>query len=180
MSTPSASGTPTSTAAARRRPWWLRWLLRRSDANAGGPANPDLRLIETAILIVAGLVLAVATANDIGRSVHITERLKIDAHTYRYYMHTQGHVTKSIRKVPVTPAIYSKVDVACSPPPGGPRASTCLVIGGAVHASPSGQVRDVIGGYRLLPGSRNRYAARYACFGVSAAQQLCGASGPKP
>ena len=166
-------------ARERPQPRWQRWLLRRSDANADGPANPDLRLIETAILIVAGLVLAVATANDIGRSVHITERLKVDAHTYRLYMHTQRGVTTSIRKVSMTPGIYDKTDVACSPPLGGARGSTCLVINGPVRSSPNGQIRSVTGGYQLLPYSRNRYVARYGCFGVSAQSQLCGAKPPR-
>lgn len=170
MSAPAPTPVPPAGAPA-----WRRWLLRRSDANAAGPANADLRLVETAIVIVAGLVLAVATVNDIGRAVHINERLRIDAHTYRYYMHTQRGVATSIRKVAVTPAVQGKVDVACSPPPGGPRGSTCLVIGGPVHPSASGQQRAVLGGYELLPRQRNRYYARFGCFGAPARQQLCGA-----
>jgi hypothetical protein len=174
----------TADASAPQRPArqpraWLRWLLRRSDANADGPSNPDLRLIETAVLLVAGLVLAVATVNDIGRSVHISERIGVDQHTYRYYMHTQGGVATSIRKVPVTPGTRTKVDVACSPPPGGTRGSTCLVIGGPAGGAGPQHQRTIEGGYRLLPDSRNRYVARYGCFGVSARQQLCGASPPR-
>ena len=164
---------------ARQPPAWLRWLLRRSDANADGPSNPDLRLIETAVLLVAALVLAVATVNDIGRSVHITERVKVDQHTYRYYMHTQGGVATSIRKVSITPGAGTKIDVACSPPPGSSRGSSCLVIGGPVGGAGAQHLRTVEGGYRLLPNARNRYVARYGCFGVPARQQLCGASPPR-
>ena len=176
MSTADAS---VSQPPGRRPPAWLRWLLRRSDANADGPANADLRLIETAVLLVAGLVLAVATVNDIGRSVHITERVKGDQHTYRYYMHTQRGVATSIHKVSVTPGTMTKVDVACSPSPGGPRGSSCLVIGGPARGAGAQHQRTVEGGYRLLPNSRNRYVARYGCFGVPARQQLCGASPPR-
>jgi hypothetical protein len=176
MSTADAS---VSQRPGRRPPAWLRWLLRRSDANADGPSNQDLRLIETAVLLVAGLVLAVATVNDIGRLVHITERVKLDQHTYRYVMHTQGGVTTPIRKVSVTPGSTTKVDVACSPPIGGPRGSSCLVIGGPAGGTGAQHLRTVEGGYRLLPGARNRYAARYGCFGVPARQRLCGASPPR-
>jgi hypothetical protein len=176
MSTADAS---VSQRPGRRPPAWLRWLLRRSDANADGPSNQDLRLIETAVLLVAGLVLAVATVNDIGRSVHITERIKLDQHTYRYVMHTQRGVVTSIRKVSVTPGSTTKIDVACSPPAGGPRGSSCLVIGGPARGVGAQHLRTVEGGYRLLPGSRNLYVARYGCFGVSARQRLCGASPPR-
>jgi hypothetical protein len=176
MSTADAS---VSRGPARRWPGWLRWLLRRSDANAGGPANQDLRLIETAVLLVAGLVLAVATVNDIGRAVHITERIKLDQHTYRYYMHTRGGVATPIRKVAVTPGSTSKVDVACSPQPGGAHGSSCLVISGPAHGSGPQHLRIVEGGYRLLPNARNRYVARYGCFGTSARQALCGARPPR-
>ena len=175
----SATDASVSQRPGRQPPSWLRWLLRRSDANAGGPSNPDLRLIETAVLIVVGLVLAVATINDIGRSVHITERVKRDQHTYRYVMHTRGGVTTSIRKVSVAPGSTTKVDVACSPPPGGPRGSSCLVLGGPADGVGPQHLRTVEGGFRLLPGSRNLYRARYGCFGVPAQQQLCGASPPR-
>jgi hypothetical protein len=131
------------------------------------------------VLLVAGLVLAVATVNDIGRSVHITERIKLDQHTYRYVMHTHGGVATAIRKVSVTPGSTTKIDVACSPTPGGPRGSSCLVIGGPAGGVGVQHLRRVEGGYRLLPGSRNLYAARYGCFGVPARQQLCGASPPR-
>ena len=160
-------------------PGWLRWLLRRSDANAAGPANRDLHLVESAVLIVAVAVLAVATANDIGRAVHINERVTVDKHTYRYYMHTRAGVTTPIRKLSVTPGTNTKVDVACSPPPGGIRGSSCLVIGGPPGGSGPQHVRDVIGGYSLLPNSRNRYVARYGCFGQPASDQLCGARRPR-
>ena len=160
----------------RPQPVWLRWLLRRDDANAGGPRNPDLRVIESAVLIAAVVVLAVATANDIGRAVHITERIKVDQHTYRLYMHTTGGVTTPIRKVSVTPGVNTKVDVACSPPPGGIHGSSCLVINGPRGGTGPQHARTVIGGYRLLPSSRNRYVARYGCFGQPARERLCGAA----
>lgn len=163
---------------ARARPGWLRWLLGRSDANAGSPSNRDLRLIETAILIVAGLVLAVATANDIGRAVHITERIKVDQHSYRVYMHTKGGVTTPIRKVSITPAVYGKRDTACSPPIGTAHGSACLMLDGPAAGTGPRRVRTVVGGFRLLPNARNRFGARYACFGLAAQLRLCGAQPP--
>lgn len=166
-------------ASISRRPGWLRWLLRRSDANAAGPANRDLRLLETAALIVAGVLLAVATVNDIGRAVHITQRVKADQHTYRVYMHTRGGVATSIKKVDVTTAQRGKIDIACSPSPGGQLASSCLFISGPIRGrSPTWQ-RTVIGGFTLLPHRRNFYRARYGCFGNAAREQLCGAR-PRP
>ncbi len=63
----------------QRLPPWLR--PRTVELKGGG----NLRLIETTLLVLVGVVLATATVNDVARQVGINQRLIADLKTWRHY-----------------------------------------------------------------------------------------------
>ena len=74
-STPAGGGAdPTG-----RLPAWLR--PRAIEL----PGSGRMRLIETTLLILVGVLLAVATANDVVRQTHVNHRLIADLRTWRSY-----------------------------------------------------------------------------------------------
>ena len=75
----SAAPTP-----AGRPPWgWLpAWLRPRS---AEVPGSGQLRLVETTLLVLVGVLLAVATVNDVVRQTNVNHRLIADLRTWRAY-----------------------------------------------------------------------------------------------
>jgi hypothetical protein len=133
----------------------------------------SLRLAETTILVLFGVLLAIATVNDVARQTHVNHRLIADLRTWRavtghdYHNLTisrdlEGHTTR---------------DTVCgNVSPGGPKERTqvCVTLVGPTI----GGERTIGGGFYLPPMSENESSKRYACFGAAAQASLCGRSAP--
>jgi hypothetical protein len=143
-------------------PAWLRPRAREL------PGSGRLRLIETTLLALLGLLLAIATVNDVARQTHINHRLIADLATWRAYTGHPYH-NLSIEQELFGPA--SQHEVVCgNTSPGGLKARTqlCLVIYDPI----SGGRRTVHGGWYLPPKVEDVRADRYGCFGA-ASQGMC-------
>ncbi len=153
--------------AAEERGWeWLPPRLRPRSAEL--PGTGQLRLVETTLLILVGVFLAVATINDVARQSAVNERLSADVATWRHYT---GH---SYHNLSVDQQLFgsaSEREVVCgntSPGPPKERTQLCLLIWGPLI---DGR-RAIHGGWYVparLPDTR---AARYGCFGAGA-RGLC-------
>ncbi len=128
-----------------------------------------VRLIETTLLVLIGVVLLAATVNDLARQAGVNHRLIADLATWRHYT---GHDYHNLSIDQQLLGENSQREVVCgNTRPGPPKASTqlCLAIWGAVV---DGR-RTVHGGW-YLP-AKLEYdvrAKRYGCFGP-AAQGIC-------
>jgi hypothetical protein len=137
-------------------------------ARAGGRRESgDLRAVETTVLLLLALLLAVATINDVVRQTHVNERLVSDLDTWRAYTHLNYHnlfVTQDYE--------HFKHEVVCgNTRPGEPRqhVQLCLVVKGpVVHGR-----RRVSGGWYLPPRAENASTYRYRCFGSAPAEFTC-------
>lgn len=123
----------------------------------------SLRLVETTLLLIAALILAVATVNDLLREVHVNQRLIADLRTWRHYT---GHDYRNVSTDQELLGTATKRDVACgNTSPGAPKTKTqiCLVLTGPVRDG----MRHVAGGWYLpanLEDDVREY--RYGCFGA--------------
>jgi hypothetical protein len=127
-----------------------------------------VRLIETTVLLLAALLLALATVNDVVRQAGVNHRLIADLRTWRAYT---GH---DYHSVGIEQDIYGHSDreIVCgNTAPGAPKTRTqvCLEVAGAVR----GGRRAVQGGYYLPPKVEDLRRYRYGCFGAASAQGLC-------
>ena len=151
--------------AAPERDSWARlpdWLRPREREQAG---TGSMRLIETTLLVLVGIVLAVATVNDLARQAGINHRLLAVLTTWR--SHT-GHQYREITVDQELLGSRSEHEVVCgNTSPGAPKARTqlCLVIWGPTV---NGR-RTIHGGWYLSPGSEDQRSTRYGCFGAGAA-----------
>ena len=121
----------------------------------------QVRLIETTLLVLVGLVLAIAVVNDLAREAKTNHRLIADLSTWRYYTH---HDYVNISLDQETLGFNSGHELLCgntSPGPPGARTQICLAIWGPVV---DGR-RTVHGGWYLAPYSPDLPANRYGCFG---------------
>jgi hypothetical protein len=156
-----ASGT-----AERDRWAFLPERLRPRDVEL--PGLGSMRLVETTLLLLLGLLLAVATVNDVVRQTHVNDRLIADIATWRAY---SGHAYHNLSIEQELFGAGSQKEVVCgNTSPGGPKARTqlCLVIYGPA----SGSLRTVHGGWYLPPKVDDVRADRYSCFGAGA-KGLC-------
>ncbi|MGH2853281.1 MAG: hypothetical protein ACRDLF_03705, partial [Solirubrobacteraceae bacterium] len=139
----------------------------------------DLRRVESTLLVLALLVLAVATVNDLVREVHVNERLTADLRTWRAVAGRAytGHAEKNI-SIEQDLQGYTTRDVLCGniyPAPPGTAPQVCLVVTGpTVHG-----VRAAKGGFYLPPYLEDVRADRYACFGTAVGEDLCGEPTPQ-
>ncbi len=146
---------------ADRRWAWLPDRLRPREVESRG--RGELRLIETTVLILVGLVLAIATVNDLVRQAHINSRLDADLRTWRQYTHHDFHNVAIDQE---TLGLGTDREVLCGNTIAGPPGSTaqlCLAIWGPVHDG----LRTVHGGWYVpayLPDIPTR---RYGCFGAA-------------
>jgi hypothetical protein len=137
--------------------------LRPRTVERGGTGS--MRAVETTLLVLAALLLAIATVNDVGRQVSINHRLIADLRTWRHYT---GHDYRNISIDQQTLGLDSRREVLCgntSPGPPEGRTQICLAIWGAVV---DGR-RAVHGGWYLPPRSVDLPGNRYGCFGPAAA-----------
>jgi hypothetical protein len=131
------------------------------------PVGPT-RLIEGAVLALAGILLATATINDLVRQTDVNHRLNVDLRTWRAYTGHDYHtlsVSQDVRGL-------STREVVCgNTAPGGPkqRVQLCLQITGPVRAGR----RSVSGGWYLPAKVEDVRSFRYACFGPAVAEERC-------
>jgi hypothetical protein len=135
------------------------------------------RLIETAVLVLVGLLLALATVNDVVRQTHVNDRLIADLSTWRHYT---AHDYKELAPDQHLLGESSKREVVCGNTAPGPQFGTpqiCLEIWGPVVAG-----RRVVHGGWYLPAKveedLRRY--RYGCFGAAASEGFCSQPGRRP
>jgi hypothetical protein len=158
----SEASTPVEGTALGRLPEWLR---PRSAERSGSGRT---RLVETTLLVLAGLLLATATVNDVVRQTHVNQRLIADLRTWRAYT---GHDYHNLSTSQQLLGETTGREVVCgNTSPGTPKARTqlCLAIWGPVV---DGR-RTVHGGWYLPPQAEDLRAQRYGCFGP-ASQGVC-------
>jgi hypothetical protein len=189
---PRSATSGTSTAGVGASPGGPNRLRRGLAARLSvllGPRSEErrgrgeLRFIEMALLVLVGIVLAVATANDDRRSVHIGTRLAADLEGWRATTGVWFHnpfIEQDIKA-------YTTRDVVCADlvkgkPEGHPQhPQVCLIFTGPVH---DGR-RTPRGGYYLEARGTDVHEPvldypeyRYACFGSAVYEHLCRLSTP--
>ncbi len=128
----------------------------------------NTRLIETTVLVLVGLLLAVATIHDVSRQVKVNHRLIADLHTWRTLT---GHDYHNLSIEQNIDNVGTREIVCGNTRAGAPKSSPqlCLVETGAVaHGR-----RSARGGYYLPAHTIDLRRYRYACFGVAKRQALC-------
>lgn len=128
----------------------------------------DLRAVETTILLIAALLLAIATVNDVVRQAHVNQRLIADLATWRSYT---GHRYHNLTVKQDYSEHFSREVVCGNTSPGEPKQRTqlCLVVNGPV----TGGRRHVTGGWYLPARSEDDPSVRYACFGSAPTEFTC-------
>jgi hypothetical protein len=158
---------PAGDAAPRRPGTGLpAWLRPRTSERAG---TGRTRLVETTLLVLAGVLLATATIDDVARQVRVNGRLSADLRTWRAYT---GHDYRNLSVDQQLLGATSGREVICgNTSPGAPKSRTqlCLMVSGPV----SGGRRTVDGGWYLPPASEDVRGVRYGCFGASVREGLC-------
>jgi hypothetical protein len=128
----------------------------------------DLRAVETTILLLAALLLAIATINDVVRQTRVNHRLIADLATWRSYT---GHRYHNLSVSQDYTEHFTREVVCGNTSPGEPkqRVQLCLVITGPIAAGH----RHVSGGWHLPARSEDQPALRYGCFGSAPAEFRC-------
>lgn len=142
---------------------WLPERLRPLDREP--PGTRDIRLIETTLLLLLVLLLAIATVNDVARQTRVNERLIADLHTWRTYTAHDYHNLSVSQELLGS---GSEHEVVCgNTSPGAPKSTTqlCLAIWGPVVDGG----RAIHGGWYLRAHVEDDVRAdRYGCFGAAA------------
>jgi len=127
-----------------------------------------LWLLETVVLLLVGLLLAIAIVNDVVLGTHTNHRLVADLRTWRAYT---GHDYKNV-STEQDINHHTTIDVVCGntvPGPPKERVQICLqMTGPVVHG-----YRAARGGWYLPAKAEDLYHYRYACFGTTEAQKAC-------
>lgn len=142
---------------------------------AGAQAHSSLRLAETTIVILFGLLLAIATVHDLVQQTHVNHRLSADLLSWRT---VTGHDYHNLA-IEQDITTYTTRDAVCgnvSPGSPGELTQVCLVLTGPVTDGK----RAVSGGYYLAPKVIDIARNRYACFGAAVSDGLCGLASPPP
>jgi hypothetical protein len=128
-----------------------------------------LRLIETTLLVIAAVLLATATINDVARQVGVEHRLSTDLATWRA---RTGHDYRNLSVDQQLLGQQTEHEVVCgNTRPGPPKSSAqlCLEIWGPVR---SGR-RQVHGGWYIPARSEDERQLRSRCFGAAVVEALC-------
>jgi hypothetical protein len=124
----------------------------------------SVRLIETTVLVLVGLLLAIATLYDLALNTRINHRLVADLRTWRAYTGHDYHTLGIDRQLLGASSAHEVVCGNTTPGPPEARTQLCLVIYGPVI---SGR-RGVHGGWYTVAYGHDERASRYGCFGVGA------------
>jgi len=153
---------------------WERLPERLRPRETERRGRGEVRRIESTLLMLAFLLLAVAVVNDVVEQVHVNERLTADLRTWRT---VTGRDYKNI-SVEQNLTRRTTRDVLCGntqPAPPGTATQVCLVVTGpTVHG-----MRAAKGGFYLPPYFPDKRPNRYACFGTAVAEDLCGLPTPE-
>ena len=159
-----ASNSPAN--ALERRLARLPDALRPREREARGSGR--LWRVETVVLLAVGLLLAIATVNDVVLDTHTNHRLNADLRTWRAYT---GHHYKNVATEQDV-LHYTTTDIVCgntTPGPPKQRIQICLqMTGPVVHG-----YRAARGGWYLPPRAEDLHRYRYGCFGPPKAQGRC-------
>jgi hypothetical protein len=174
----AASETPAGAPGGRLR--LPPWLAPRDEERRG---RGEQRLVETLVLVLVGLVLAVATIHDLSRSVGIGDRLASDLETWRAIEGVKYHnplIEQDIKT-------YTTRDIVCANRAEGKPEGTvqvCLVFTGPVL---HGDRRAAHGGWYLVAAGKDEHEPvlnyreyRYGCFGTAIAEDACAWTKPPP
>jgi hypothetical protein len=134
-----------------------------------------VRLIETTVLVLAGLLLAVASVYDLALNTRINHRLVVDLRTWRAYTGHDYHNLAIDRQLLGSSSAREVVCGNTTPGPPGARTQLCLVIYGPVVAGR----RGVHGGWYVTAYAQDVRGNRYGCFGPGA-QGRCPATAATP
>jgi hypothetical protein len=155
MSEPAPSITGTS--------FWDRLPPRLRPLKKELPGTGSVRLVETTLLLLIGILLAVATINDVSRQAGVNHRLIADLATWRAYT---AHDYKNLSVSQELLGITTHRDVVCgntTPGPPKARSQICLVVAGPTRAGR----RQVSGGWYLPPNTEDDVRDhRYGCYGA--------------
>jgi hypothetical protein len=132
----------------------------------------ERRLIEITVLVLIGVLLAVATVRDVVLQTEVNHRLVADLATWRAYSGHDYHNLTTEQDI----KHHTTREIVCgNTSPGAPKARTqlCLILTGPVaHGR-----RAVRGGYYLPPRLLfDVRSARYGCFGTAVGEGLCAKS----
>ncbi|HXA53980.1 MAG TPA: hypothetical protein VNV37_03805 [Solirubrobacteraceae bacterium] len=158
-----------------RRQRLPEWLRPRDEERRG---RGDLRRVESTLLVLAFLLLAVVVVNDVVRQVHVNERLSVDLRTWRQIVGRvyPAHAVKNI-SIEQDLVHYTTRDVLCGnigEGPPGTLPQVCLIMTGpTVHG-----MRAAKGGFYLPPYFQDKRLNRYACWGTAVRESLCGLPTP--
>ena len=139
------------------------WLAPRDT----GSSSKRLWRIETVVLVALGLLLAIASLNDLVWSVDDNARLVADQMTWRHYTH------RDYFNVSAAPLVVGRpLDLSCAnatPGPPGERTQICILMEGPIRDG----LRQVVGGFMLPARAGDFSRNRYRCYGAATAQRLC-------
>jgi hypothetical protein len=130
------------------------------------------RAVETTVLVLVGVLLAIAVARDVARPVDVNHRLSVDLATWRALT---GHRYRNLR-VEQDERGHSTREVVCgnlTPGPPGARPQVCYVMTGPVVRGR----RAARGGYRLPADVPDLRRYRHGCFGTAVGEGLCERTG---
>jgi hypothetical protein len=158
----SDMGTSSEQGFGARLPTWL------SPRGVERSGTDRVRLIETTLLLLAGLLLVLATIDDVVLQTHVNHRLVADLRTWRSYTGHDFHNVSPEQDV----FGHTTRDFVCGntvPGPPKERVQICLVMTGPVlHGR-----RAVYAGWYLPPRTEDLLPHRYACFGSAVEEGLC-------
>ena len=143
-----------------RLPPWLR------PRGVELPGKGELRWIETTVLVLVGILLAVATINDVARQTGVNHRLVADIRTWRLYTGHNFH-NVGVDQHLLGPA--TKREVVCgNDVPGAPKEEiqVCLVVDGPIR---DGRRKVTAGWYLRAHSEDDVRSKRYGCFGPDGA-----------
>ena len=127
------------------------------------------RPLELALLIVVGLVLTIATLNDVAIQVGKDNRFSADVRTWRATPATTTmNITTESGEETATEPVASPAPTRAPDHPTA-RTQLCLVLTGPVPPFPA----DDRGGYYIPAYFPNKAAHRYGCFGTAVGEGLC-------
>ncbi len=145
---------------------WLPQALR--PLNSEVPGSGRLWRFETTVLLLVGVLFAIAIVNDVVLGTHTNHRLVADLRTWRSYT---GHDYKNVSTEQDIDH-HTTTDVVCGntvPGPPKERVQICLqMTGPVIHGQ-----RRARGGWYLPPKAEDLRHYRYGCFGTTKAQGAC-------
>jgi hypothetical protein len=155
--------------STQAQPAWERRLPERLHPRSAEVKGSGRQWrLETAVLVLVALLLAVATVNDIKQQTTVNHRLIADLRTWREY------TGNNYKNVSVEEDIYGHTtrDFVCgntTPGPPKERTQLCLTVTGPIAEGR----RAARGGWYLPPKAEDLRPYRYGCYGSAKSQKLC-------